>query len=697
MAGVVIQTIQLFNRSALGALWARKKDFDEATQKLLDSIYVNRKKGGDTECGEVPIRYSLANTKAGSMGYGRMYGSKGSMERLQAECRASLCKDIYHDLDIVNCQPTILASFAKRHLDVDMPTLSKYVQNRDTFLATLQETNGISREDAKQLVISIVFGASTRDPLLIYLSNEVRTVSKELSKLPAFNPLFVSLKNEKNHYGSFLAALLQTEERMCMLAMREFLIENGWSVDILCYDGLMIRKRKDTPITEDLLIEMAHHVKEETDYVVEIKEKEQIGFNLPHHVEDSVEAAYREAKATFEKNHFYFMPTNAVCEITRSSGIKHYTKEHAMTGYNTIVLPGPKGEDNLFIKRWFNDPARRFVHKLVYKLPEDCEAHEASLFVGFAYDEMDGDDDEAIPLFQNLLNSCSGDNAAVAEYILKYFAHMIQKPFEIAGTAVIFSSRVHGTGKDTLLNIMGGVIGDAHYQHYNTESSFWEKHDTGREGTIMVHLEEVGSRANKKQADALKSLITSNSITMNPKNLSPYTVVNTSRILMTTNHPDPVKLENTDRRFLIVNPSERLRAMGPTWWLETQSKIKSEAFLHTVGRFLEKVDLTDWNPRVMPSTTIKEAMLEFSKPQIQEFLENLVEGTETVMLYTSAELYKKYINWYKDRGTPAEFAYQTVNSFGMNLLPFVDKLFKKIHNRTGSVYYVHPSGTLPGV
>ena len=695
MSGVEIQTTQLFNRSALGALWARKKDFDDATQKLLDGIYLNRKKGGDTEYGEVPITYRLAGTKAGAMGYGRMYGNKGSMERLQSECRASLCKDMYHDLDIVNCQPTILTAFAKRYLGIDMPTLSKYVENRDDFLNKLMETNGISRDDAKKEVISIVFGASTRDPLLIYLSNEVRTVSKELSKLSVFNPLFVALKNEKNHYGSFLAALLQTEERKCMLAMREFLVANDWSVDILSYDGVMIRKRKDASITEDLLIEMAQHVSEKTDYVIQIKEKEQIGFALPTHVEDASETAYRDMKAEFEKDHFYFDPTNTVCRLTHRDGIRHYNVEHALISFNTMILPGTKkgGEDELFIKRWLKDPSRRFVSNLVYKLPEDCAAHEASLFTGFAYKEMEGDDDEAVSLFKDLLSCCCGDEAAVADYVLKYFAHMIQKPFEIAGTAVIFSSRLHGTGKDTLLNIMRHVIG-RHSKRYGSETQFWNGHDTGREGAILIHLEEVGSQANKKEANGLKALITGDTININPKQIKPYDVPNIARIMMTTNEPDPIKLEGSDRRFLIANPSDRLHAKGLEWWAGIQEHFKSEAFLHTLGRFLEKVDLTGWNPRIMPMTEVKKDMLEWSKPQAQEFLEYLVADTAEVRVFTGLELFKNYQQWYKEQGGAAEFAFKTANSFGMKILPYKDKLYKKKHGGSGSLYYVYPGASL---
>lgn len=688
MAAFEITTTQLFNRSALGALWERRKDFDADTVSKIDSLYRNRKKG-QTQ-GQQDVVYRFSKSKAGQMGFGRIYGPKNSLEGLQAECRASLCKEYYHDLDIVNCQPTLLSQLVRRVLGSDMSELENYVDSRDAFLLKLMEANEYSRDDAKSDVISVIYGRITKDPHLMALSNEVRNKAKELSRVADYVELFKVLKHEKNHYGSFLAYVLQSEERSCMLAMRDFLMAAGWSVDVLAYDGVMVRRREDASITDDLLIEMAHHVKEKTGYVIQIKEKEQVGFDLPQYYEDPAETAYKDMKVAFEKNHFYFDPTNTICKITRRDGIRHYNVEHAMISFNTMVLPGAKGDDDeLFIKRWIKDPSRRFVSNMVYKLPEECEDHEASLFTGFAYQDMEGDDEEAVAMFLDLLKCCCGDEEVVSDYILKYFAHMIQKPFKVPGVAVIFSSRTHGAGKDTLLNIMRRVIG-RHSKHYSSETQFWSGHDTGREGAIMIHLEEVGVKANKTKSGELKAMITGDTINLNPKQLKPYDVPNIARILMTTNEPDPVKLEISDRRFLIVNPSDRLHAKGLDWWADVQEKFESEAFLHTVGQFLETIDLTGWNPRRLPMTAVKEEMLELSKPQCQEFLEQLVADTVEVRTFSGLELFKKYQQWYKEQGGAPEFSYQTLNGFGMKIMPYNNKLFKKVRGGSGVLYYVYP-------
>ena len=683
-----ITATQLFSRAALGALWGRRADFDVATVSMLDALYRNRKKG--ITQGQQDVTYKLSRSRAGQLGFGRLYGPKTSLEHLQAECRASLCRDLYHDLDMVNAQPVLLVQLVRRDLTADMPELENYVDNRDALLQQLMDRDGISRDDAKAAVIAIIYGAVTKDVLLLPLATEVRARAKELSRTPKYAELFAALKHEKNQYGSFLAHVLQTEERHCMLAMRDALMTAGWQVDILAYDGVMIRRRKDAAVTEELTDAVCVAIKDATGYEVAVREKEQVGFDLPEAHEDAAESAYGDMKTRFEEDHFYFMPTNTVCATSRADGIMHFALDHAGVAFNNLILPGGKDDDpNLFIKRWIKDPQRRFVKRLVYKHQADCDADEASLFNGFAYEDMEGDDPEAVAMFRDILAACAGDDPTVTDYVLRYLAHIIQKPFEQPGTAVIFTSHTHGTGKDTLLNLMRRIIG-RHSKHYSSETQFWNTHDTGKEGALLIHLEEAGARANKAKCGELKALVTADSLDINPKGVKAYSVPNVARIMMTTNEPDPVKLEESDRRFVIIRPSDRLHARGLTWWMSIQDQLTSQAFLHTVGRYLETVDLAGWNPRVMPMTETKAELMELSKPPEQLFLEDYISHVTEATDLNPADLYREYKDWYRDQSMDPKFMRISPNSLGMHVSRYNNRLFQKRHTAGGSLYRFTP-------
>lgn len=690
-----ITTTQLFSRATLGALWGRRADFDVATVSMLDALYRNRKKG--TTQGQQDITYKLSRSRAGQLGFGRLYGSKTSLEHLQTECRASLCRDLYHDIDMVNAQPVLMTQVVRRELTADMPELENYVDNRDALLQQLIDRDNVGRDDAKATVIAVLYGSVTKDPLLLPLATEVRTRAKELSRQPKYAELFAALRHEKNQYGSFLAHVLQTEERRCMLAMRDHLTLAGWQVDILAYDGVMVRRRKDASITDELTDAICLAIKSATGYEIAVREKEQIGFDLPEAHEDAAESAYSDMKAKFEEDHFYFMPTNTVCAISCADGIHHFSMEHAQIAFNNLILPGGKDDDpNLFIKRWIKDPSRRYVKRLVYKHQADCDSNEASLFTGFAYEDMEGEDPTAVALFRNILSACAGDDPTVTEYILRYFAHIIQKPFEQPGTAVIFTSHTHGTGKDTLLNLMRHIIG-RHSKHYSSDAQFWNCHDTGKEGALLIHLEEAGARANKAKCGELKALITADTLDINPKGVKAYNVPNVARIMMTTNEPDPVKLEESDRRFVIIRPSDRLHALGLDWWAAQQEQLVSSAFLRTVGQYLSNIDLTGWNPRKMPMTETKAEIMEMSKPAEQIFLEDYISHITEATDLNPTGLFKEYKDWYRDQSMDPKFVRISPNSLGMHVARYNGKLFIKRHVETGTLYRFSPPAAEGGV
>jgi hypothetical protein len=296
---LTITTTQLFSRAAIGSLWARRAEFDESTRKMLDRLYNNRKKGR-LQC-EQDITYKMANSKAGALGFGRMYGLGPSLEKLQNECRATLCSELYHDIDIVNAQPSLLVQLAKRDLDVDMPELDTYNDNRDILINHVMETQSLSRDSAKQEIISILFGGSTKDSMLMPLKTERWDVAKQFSRLPQYTELFESKRSEKNIYGSFLAALTQTAERQAMLAMREALIAAGWSVDVLAYDGVMVRKREDAVCDEALMTTLSAAIKTATGFDLEVKEKLLVGFtDLVEHVADEDESIIDDLSACKE-------------------------------------------------------------------------------------------------------------------------------------------------------------------------------------------------------------------------------------------------------------------------------------------------------------------------------------------------------------------------------------------------------------
>jgi hypothetical protein len=87
-------TQQLFSRRGIGYLYDHRNELDPGQVSIINSLWNNRKKG-TLECQQT-ITYKLALTKAGKLGWGRYYGSKGGLETVEKECRGTLCGEYYY-------------------------------------------------------------------------------------------------------------------------------------------------------------------------------------------------------------------------------------------------------------------------------------------------------------------------------------------------------------------------------------------------------------------------------------------------------------------------------------------------------------------------------------------------------------------------------------------------------------------------
>jgi hypothetical protein len=379
-------------------------------------------------------------------------------------------------------------------------------------------------------------------------------------------------------------------------------------------------------------------------------------------------------KAKFEENHFYFDPANTICRVGED-GIKQYKLDHAMVSLNAWQLPGKDGKPELFVKNWLDDPMRRNVDRLVYKMPADCAANEASLFRGFGFEKHKGDYTPAetagaIEEFQRWTHYLAGGEQIVQNYLINFIAHMIQRPFDVPGICIIFSSLIQGIGKDNYMQVISDLIGTHHTAHYIDDSQFWSPYDEQQEGAIVMYLEEAGAAANKVKANALKARITSSTITINPKGRMAYTIPNIARYFMTTNEVNPVKLEESDRRFLLINP---IPGIVPTnmpaterfnTWASLKAKMASPAWLWTIGSWLASLDIRVFNPREFPVTSVKETLAELSEKSELQFLKIWKPTKEW---NTATDVYNDYRSWCLEHSMPA---CSSARAFSVAITPY---------------------------
>ncbi len=635
----------------MSKLWEKRRDLDDGQADLIDCLYKATKKRGTAVC-QSNIDYKLSSSHLGKLGYGRYYGQKGSLEQLEKDIRGTLCSEEYLDIDVVNCHPTIIPQMAKKWFNLDMPNMLYYVENRQQFFDHMEEKMGYNEDICKSFVLRILYGGAVKEKItlpddcdidvpkeFVEMKKEMYQFTSKLIKVPAHQELLEYLQRlrKPNISGSFTSFVVQTEERKILESMVHWLDSEGHRVDVLAYDGAQVRK--DKPVTADTLFALQNVIKADTGYDIKLKIKP---FETIHFDEDEEGTSYESMKEQWETNHFYFRPSNTICEITHN-GICHFGIEHASEAFNGWKCLDRDRKVVPFLKEWRNDAKRRVINAMVAKMPADCEADELSIFRGWAFEQYADApyNQTAVDTFCDLVRSCAGDTDELYQYLLKSFARIVQQPLVKSNTCIILSSRRQGSGKDTLMLWMTKVLGN-HTAHYSSEEAFWSQYDTTKEGAIFVHLEEASPGENQRRSDALKARITEDRTTINPKGIKSYTVPNISNTYMTTNNPVPVKLEATDRRFLILNPSDRCYEKGSSYWDEIYKNFITASWLHSVGEFLMKYDITGFNPSAFPDTKMKLALMEVIEADCAnvQFMKQWT-GTDC----TSDDLFEAFKSW----------------------------------------------------
>jgi hypothetical protein len=674
---LTVTTSMVYGRRAMGFLWERRDNLDPGQVALLDALYKNKKKG-TLEC-VFQSKYKLSRSNAGKLGYGRLYGSKGSFEMLEKEIRGTLCKEYYHDIDIINAHPVFLVQFAKHCYNKDLPEVEKYVADRDAYLKRISA----NRDEAKQEMIRVLYGGKPKEEFLTPLFNEVRRFTQFLMNQTEFEDLKTAVRNEDNVYGSFLSHLLQTIEREIMLVMKHSLETDGWNIDVLAYDGVMVRKNPTNNLTTSME-NAVKRIKERTGYDVGLADKEFVSFDVPESKEEMVEGVlkedYLQMKMEFETSHFYFIPTNQYAELENGI-VNFYDLNHATEYFKQhwrFPVSKKFGDYVEFFKLWRDDPTRRSIKSIDYKPTDDPFVFVPPL--DFAYKGYTCDpSEEALQFFKDLMRVNGGNDAVLTDYLTKYFAHMLQFPFELPKVAIVFTGD-KGTGKDTPIDFLSEfVIGKNFSVNYQSNNQFFDRYDCGRANKFLVKLEEADRKACLTESSFLKSAITADRSTFNPKGKNAYQLPNYNRLLFSTNKANPMEVDGGERRFVITGCSSELKGKHE-YWKRLREVLFTEAGGLAVANYLLSIDLSAFNIRELPVNHYMQQVIDSERSAEDRFVENW-DGEEL----SSAELYSAYRTFCLNNDIPP-----CPNSItlGKLLLKFVrDSIIKTRKGGGNKTYY----------
>lgn len=367
---------------------------------------------------------------------------------------------------------------------------------------------------------------------------------------------------------------------------------------------------------------------------------------------------YTTIKEQFEINHFKTITPVGFYSYINQSWIFRERAHMKITHENLLLSDGTP-----FLDKWFKDP-----HIKTYTCVSVDPSNDPTVFVlpdlpspSFLYTSYECVPNLlALPVFDQFLDVLTNHKPSIKEYILNWSAHLLQKPLELPGVALIFIGQ-KGVGKDTFGDFLGThIVGSTYYQNYSNQLQYFDKHDTFKANKFLVKVEELSRKilCDENNDTYIKSSITAPTTTINPKNGAPYEVRNYKRVIGTTNHSNALNINQNERRYVfsVVSPEK----MGDhTYWTMLRSVLFTHAGALAVTNMLLTRDISSFNPRLLPENTYLKQLQEDTTDSVQKFIDQCEPGE-----YSGNDLYQMYRNYCTEEGI---YSY-TNTKFSMQLL-----------------------------
>lgn len=300
------------------------------------------------------------------------------------------------------------------------------------------------------------------------------------------------------------------------------------------------------------------------------------------------------------------------------------------------------------VRMWKNNERRRTVRQtgVVFDPTDTCDPETTvNLYSGMAMEPKKGDVEPILDLVRYLTSrSCDTYDGCddVMHWMLCWLAYPLQNPGAKLRTSIVMHGD-EGAGKNFLFDMVVAIYGK--YGALVGQDELEDKFNDWRSCKLFVVGDEVSSRAELvHNKNRLKALITSTTVQINPKNLPRREEANHINIVFLSNELQPLALDNSDRRYLVVyTPRAKdfsyYKQLGQ--WREAGG---IEAFYH----YLLNYPLKDFDPySPAPMTDAKTALIGLNRKSPELFWAEW-RGAELDLPYMACsvqQLYSAYLRW----------------------------------------------------
>lgn len=191
------------------------------------------------------------------------------------------------------------------------------------------------------------------------------------------------------------------------------------------------------------------------------------------------------------------------------------------------------------------------------------------------------------------------NNVALFDYLIRYLAHMLQRPEEKPGIMIVFLSG-QGTGKGTFYKLLGRVWSRTSLQVSDIGEVIGQ-FNAALERNYVVCMDEALFAGDKKSLDKLKSLVTEPTCRIEQKHQPSRTIDSYHRLFAASNHNHFAHVDKDDRRFLFIRLSS-VHKQDQVYFDAVNDALDNDAAIAAMMYDLVNLDLTGFNIRKRPLT-----------------------------------------------------------------------------------------------
>lgn len=197
-------------------------------------------------------------------------------------------------------------------------------------------------------------------------------------------------------------------------------------------------------------------------------------------------------------------------------------------------------------------------------------------------------------------NVCRNDTD-LFNWLIGYFAHMIQKPYERPLTTLVFRGR-KGTGKNALVDRIGKLLGSNHYLVAHDGRYLTSNFNGHLDACLCLVLDEAFWSGDKAAEGKLKGLTTAPEILIERKGKEPYAVDNLVRLVVIGNEDWLVPASNDERRYAVFDIGEG-RKQDQEFFETVRILMDDKGGNQILLNYLKTFDLSKTNVNKAPNTS----------------------------------------------------------------------------------------------